>query len=115
MINLTSLLGRFGKWFTDAQVYGGGRGGKRGRRPASAYHQGTLPADNRWWHDIADPVQAERFRAAQSKRFFRAEKVISASNQSWRGNYAHHNAFHRLDDASGYILPLNLNPFYIAK
>lgn len=63
----------------------------------------------------ADPIQAARIEAAAVKRARRADKLERDSNQSWKGNYTHHAAFHRLDDATGYILPLNLNPFYIAK
>lgn len=82
------------------------------RRQELAY---TDPKRARYWHNPADPIQAARIEAAAVKRARRAKKVERDTNQSWTGNYAHHAAFHRMDDATGYLLPLNLNPFYVAK
>lgn len=62
-----------------------------------------------------DPNQAAAILFAAGKRDRKAEKLQLNANRSFMGNCAHYDAFLTLDDMSGFIKPLGLNPFYVAK
>lgn len=98
----------------------GGRGAsKRPWKMLQAYSERygykPNPEQPRLWHNISDPVQVQRFRDAQVKRLRKAGKLRQHANNSWNNNYTHHSAFRGLHRDSGFLEPLNLNPFYIAK
>lgn len=113
ILGLAALLGHALSMSTGISVYGGARGG--GKRSGPYYNSSTRPTDARWWHDSKDILQHPAILAALDKRQRKAKKLDSDIEQSWGRNYAHHNAFHRLNDATGFIEPLRLNPFYVAK
>lgn len=107
---LAGLLDRLG---TTATVYRGAPGGRGANKRPVRYYASARPTDARWWHDLEQPGQCARLQAAKDKRERRADKLQACANQLWNNNYAHHNAFKTL--VQGYIQPLNLNPFYVAK
>lgn len=117
ILGLAALLGHALGAATGIQVYGGARGG-RGERPSyapNAYYSRPCPLAARWWHDDKDPAQILTIQAAEAKQARKAEKLKDLFNRSWANNYAHHNAFRTLDALHGFVEPLNLNPFYLAK
>jgi hypothetical protein len=65
--------------------------------------------------NVPEEEQRTRLLNAQAKRDRRADKLQQSTNQSWNNNYVHHDAFRTLDNLSGFIEPLRLNPFYVAK
>lgn len=73
------------------------------------------PSAPRYWHDPTDSAHIDRMQAAEDRRDWRAEKLMQQANRSWSNNYAHHNAFRTLENISGFVQPLTLNPFYVAK
>ena len=85
------------------------------RQVRAAFKITGHPTDKRYWHDLQKPGQAATVQAAKDKRSERQVKLMQQSNRAWGNNYAHHDAFRTLENLSGFVQPLNLNPFYVAK
>jgi len=111
LLGLASLLGAH----AAAMLNAGTERTQRRSVPTSHAYKGMPPNWPRWWHNAADPAQGEKVLAAKAKRERKADRLQGHTNQSWNCNYTHHNAFHTLNGSSGFIEPLRLNPFYVAK
>lgn len=107
MIGMTTLFGML------ANSLGFTVPTRKGTNPFA--YRGQPPELARYWHDSSDIRQHAALLSALDKRQRRADKLQQLANHGRNNNYAHHNAFHLLDNATGFILPLNLNPFYVAK
>lgn len=75
--------------------------------------RGAPPSSPRYWHDPTDAKHLDRMQEAEERRERRADKLKASTHRSQLFNAAHFGLLKVADD--GYILPLNLNPFYVAK
>lgn len=90
ILGLASLLGHALVAATGIQQsysapFGGGK-----RR----YYPVTRPTAARWWHDLEQPGQCARLRAAKDKRERRAVKAREFAQSSFFNNFAHRNSPH---------------------
>jgi len=98
----------------------GGRGAsKRPWKMLQAYRERygykPNPEQPRFWHNISEPVQVQRFRDAQVKRLRKAAKLSRDTAAATNNNWAH-----GIGKRGLHLTPVpefsgRLNPFYIAK
>jgi len=118
ILGLAALLGHALTASTGIQpwrIAPGGRGAnKRPVRNPFTY-KGMAPEYSRYWHDMSDPVQAERFAAAELKRQRKAEKLQRDAATATNNNWAHGVGKRGVHLSPAPEFSGRLNPFYVAK
>ena len=83
------------------------------RQVRAAFKLTGRPTDKRHWH-TGKGAQIDRIDDAQEKRAYRAEKRNYQAMRTFNGMHSAISTAYAKHDA-GFICPLNLNPFYVAK